>query len=185
MLICIYIDSNEVDYLLSEKKFGFLPDSLHHKCREQSWQVLYIKSGIKEGKGVFSNAFIRKNTALCNYGGVQVSNSFAKKHLLPFDEKCDYLVELYEKTSDGMKKFYINFDIKENKTLGQLLNHSSLHPNAVPKVFVTGTNQLDTISYLSCNIEPDEEILWDYGKHFSGVEPCMASCLKCKCAKCK
>ena len=54
---------------------------------------------------------------MCNYGGVQVSNSFAEKHLLPFDEKCDYLAELYEKTSDGMKKFYINFDIKENKTL--------------------------------------------------------------------
>ena len=151
MLICIYIYSNEVDYLLSGKIFGFplrkvLPDSLHHKCREQSWQGLYIKSGIKEGKCVFSNSFIRKNTALCNYGGVQVSNSFAKKHLLPFDEKCDYLVELHEKTFDGMKKFYINFDIKENKTLGQLLNHSSLHPNAVSKVFITGTNQLDIIS---------------------------------------
>ena len=190
MLIYICIYSNEVDYLLSGKKFSFplgkvLPDSLHHKYREQNWQGLYIKFGIKEGKGVLSNAFIRKNTALCNYGGGQVSNSFAKKHLLPFDEKCDYLVELYEKTSDGMKKFNINFDTKENKTLGQLLNHSSLHPNAVPKVFVTGTNQLDIIFYSSCNIEPDEEILQDYRKNFSGVEPCVVSCLKCNHAKCE
>ena len=120
MLICIYIYSNEVNYLLSGKKFGFplrkvLPDSLHQKCREQSWQGQYIKSGIKEGKGVFSNAFIRKNTALCNYGGVQVSNSFAKKHLLPFDEKWDYLVELYEKTSDGMKNFVLILILKKIK----------------------------------------------------------------------
>ena len=68
---------------------------------------------------------------------------------------------------------------------GQLLNYSSLHPNAVPKVLVTETNQLDIIFYSSCNIEPDEEILWDYGKYFSGVEPCVASCLKCKHAKCE
>ena len=65
------------------------------------------------------------------------------------------------------------------------MNHSSLHPNAVPRVFVTGTNQLDIIFYSHCNIEPNEEILWDYGKNFSGVEPCVVSCLKCKLAKCK
>ena len=118
MLICIY--RTEVDYLLLGKKFGFplrkvLPDSLHHKCREQNWQGLYIKSGIKEGKGVFSNAFTRKNTALCNYGGLQVSKSFAEKHLLPFDEKCDYLVELYEKTSDGIKNFILILILKKIK----------------------------------------------------------------------
>ena len=95
-----------MDYLLLGEKFSFplrkvLPDSLHQKCREQSWQGLHIKSGIKEGKGVFSNAFLRKNTALYNYGGVKVSNSFAEKHLLPFDEKCDYLVELHEKLLMG------------------------------------------------------------------------------------
>ena len=40
-----------------------------------------------------------------------------------------------------MGKFYINLDYKENKTLGQLPNHSSLHPNAIPRVAVMGTNQ--------------------------------------------
>ena len=71
-----------------------------------------------------------------NYGGVQVSQSYAEKYL-PDAEKCNYLVELLERTSCGMELFYMNCDSKRDKTYGQLINHSPLHPNAIPRTYVT------------------------------------------------
>ena len=50
--------------------------------------------------------------------------------MLPYDDECDYLVELREKTCDGaFVKVFVNFDPGKDKTFGQLLNHSSVHPN--------------------------------------------------------
>ena len=82
---------------------------------------------------------------MCNYGRVQVSRSYAEKYLLPDDEKCNYLVALLEKTSCGMELFYITCDSKMDKTYGQLINHSSLHPNATPKTNATAKDKLDII----------------------------------------
>ena len=91
-----------------------------------------------EGNGVFAKENIAKNTPLCNYGGVQVTTKYAEKYLLPFEDKCDYVVELRETTNDGLKNIYLNCHPTECKTFGQLLNHSSLHPNAVTKIYTTG-----------------------------------------------
>ena len=174
-----------MDYLISGEKFGFplrkvLPDGLRLKCTEQHWRGLKIKTGIKEGKGVFAEDSIKKHTALCNYGGVHISNIYAEKYLLPFHEKCNFLIELHEKTVDGMQRFFLNPDSKGELTFGQLLNHSSLHPNATPKVFAVEENRLDIIFFAKRDIQPDEQILWDYGKNFRGVEACVGSCLRCK-----
>ena len=173
-----------MNYLKSGEQFGFpllrvLPDKLVENCVKQDWGDIVVKSGLKEGKGVFAKAFIKKNTPLCNYGGVQVSSSYANKYLLPYDEKCNYLIELLEKTCSGMEKFYINRDLKIDKTYGQLLNHSSRHPNAKPRTYASGKGELELIFYATRDIKPFEEIVWDYGKHFSGVNPCVASCTKC------
>lgn len=174
-----------MNYLVSGAKFGFplrktLPDELREKCLKQDWCGIEIKAGLKEGKGVFTKEFIKKNTPLCNYGGVQVSRTYAEKYLLPHDEKCNYLIELLEKTNSGMQKFYINCDSKMDKTYGQLLNHSSLHPNATPRIYTTGKYKLEIIFCSQRDIKSGEEILWNYGKGYSGVEPCVESCLKCK-----
>ncbi len=173
-----------MDYPLSGEKFGFpllkaLPDTLQENCVKQDWCDIEVKSGLKEGKGVFAKAFIKKNTPLCNYGGVQVSRSYAEKYLLPYDDKCNYLIELVEKTCSGMETFYINRDLKREKTFGQLLNHSSRHPNSKPRLFTWGKGKLELIFFACREIKPFEEIVWDYGKHFSGVNPCVESCTKC------
>ena len=175
----------ETNYLVSAAKFGFplkkiLPDALREKCLSQDWCGIEIKSGLKEGRGVFAKKFIKKNAPLCNYGGVQVSQSYAEKYLLPADEKCNYLVEVLETTSYGMELFYINCDSKSDKTYGQLLNHSSLHPNAMPRTYATAKGKLDIIFCAQCDIKSGEEILWDYGKNYNGVEPRVESCMKCK-----
>ena len=38
---------------------------------------------------------------MCNYGGVQLTSNYAEKHLLPFEDKCDYVLELREMTGNG------------------------------------------------------------------------------------
>ena len=111
------INHVEANYLVPGAKFGvplrkILSDELREKCLKQNWCAIEIKSGLKEGKGVFAKKFIKKNAPLCNYGRVQVSQSYAEKYLLPDDKKCNYLVELLERTSCGMELFYINCDSK-------------------------------------------------------------------------
>ena len=109
-----------------------------------------------------------------------MSQSYAEKYLLPDDEKCNYLVELLERTSCGMELFYMNCDSKRVKTYGQLINHSSLHPNAIPRTYVTEKGKLEIIFSSQHDIKTGEEILWDYGENYNGVEPCVESCMKCK-----
>ena len=109
-----------------------------------------------------------------------MSRSYAEKYLLPDDEKCNYLVELLERTSCGMELFYMNCDSKRDKTYGQLINHSSLHPKAIPRTSVTEKGKLEIIFCSQCDIKTGEDILWDYGKNYNGVEPCVESCMKCK-----
>ena len=156
----------EANYFVSRAKFGFplrkiLSDELQEKCLKQDWCAIEIKSGLKKGRGVFAKKFIKKNTPLCNYGGVQVSQSYAEKYLLPDDEKCNYLVELLERTSYRMELFYINCDSKRDKTYGQLINHSSLHPNATSRTYATAKCKLEIIFCSQCDIKSGEEILWD------------------------
>ena len=177
-------DAETMTYLVSAAQFGFplekiLPDELREQCLKQDWGGIEIKSGLKEGRGGFAKKYIKKNDPFCNYGGVQVSRSYAEKYLLPNDEKCNYLVELVETTSSGMELF-INCDSKRDKTCGQLINHSSLHPNAIPRTYATAKGKLDIIFCAQRDIKSGEEILWDYGKNYNGVEPCVESCMKCK-----
>ena len=121
--------SPKMVYLLSGAKFGFpqrkvLPENLLRKCRNQDWSGLQIRSGLVEGNGVFAQEHFVKNTPLCNYGGVQLTSNYAEKHLLPFEDKCDYVLELHEMTDNGIKHIYLNCNPTGSKTYGQLLNHS-------------------------------------------------------------
>ena len=153
------------------------------KCGNQDWSGLQIRSGIMEGNGLFAQEHFVKNTPLCNYGGVQVTSNYAEKYLLPFEDKCDYVLKICETTDDGIKHIYLNCHLTESKTYGQLLNHSSLHPNAVTKIYATGKNKLDVIFVAKHDIRVDEEIVWDYGKNYTGVNPCVTLCFKYKNVK--
>ena len=59
------IDHGEANYLVSGEKFGFplrkiLTDELKEKCLKQDWCAIEIKSGLKEGRGVFAKKCIKK-----------------------------------------------------------------------------------------------------------------------------
>ena len=57
-------------------------------------------------------------------------------------------------------KFFINFDLGKDKTFGQLLNHSSVHPNVEPKIYLSEWNKLDILFRAKRKIEEGEEIVW-------------------------
>ena len=148
-------------YLLSWANFGFpqrkvLPDNLMRKRRNQDWSGLQIRSGLMEGNGIFAQEHFVKNTPLCNYRGVQVTSNYAEKYLLPFEDKCDYVLKICETTDDGIKHIYLNCHPTGSKTYGQLLNHSSLHPNAITKIYAPGKNKLDVIFVAKHDIRVDE-----------------------------
>ena len=154
------------------------------KCGNQDWSGLQIRSELMEGNGVFAQKHFVKNTLLCNYGGVQVTSNYTEKYLLPSKDKCDYVIKICETTNDGIKYIFINCHLTGSKTYGQLLNHSSLHPNAITKIYATGKNRLDVIFVAKRDIRVDEEIVWDYGKNYTDVNPCVTSCFRYRNQEC-
>ena len=177
-----------MDFLIYGKMFGFpwtwiLTEEFCQKYINQDWNRLEIRSRLKEGHSVFVKRVFRKDEYLCNYGGVMVSKVDAQQNLLPYDEKCNYLVELWEETCHGPDTFYINYNSSKQKTYGQLINHSLEHPNATMWTYAVSINVLDLMFSANRTINPGEQITWNYGKKYSGVNPCVDSCQKCKQGK--
>ncbi len=156
-----------------------MPTELSKKIKSQEWDSIVTVTGLPEGKGVFAKNEIRKNTVVCNYGGSFRSESYANKWLLPFDDKCFYLLELHEKYKEKWHHFYLNHDEASKESFGKYLNHSRLHPNLKDKLLVTQSNELDVIFYAIRNIKVNEQLVWDYGKEFTGIKECISGCKRC------
>ena len=89
----------------------YIPNKYREKCAFQSWEGVKVVLGLAEGRGVFSTKTFSRGNFICNYGGLNVRESYAEKHMLPFDDECNYLVDLREKTCDEASvKVFINFD---------------------------------------------------------------------------
>ena len=85
---------------------------------------------------MFSTVEFKKNYAICNYGGIFLSEEYTKAFLLPYEEKCNYLLELHERYKWKWVKFYLNHDAS-TETFGKYINHLKVHPNLTFKIFVT------------------------------------------------
>ena len=158
----------------------YIPDQYKEKCDFQSWEGVKVVPGLAEGRGVFSTKTFSRGSIICNYSGLNVTKSYAEKHMLPYEDQCNYLVELREKTCDGASvKVFVNFDPGKEKTFSQLLYHSSVHANVESKIYLSESNKLDILFRAERKIKEDEEIVWDYGSNFSGVNNCVSSCIKC------
>ena len=97
----------------------YIPDQYKENCDFQSWKGVKVIRGLAEGRGVFSKKTFSRGSIICNYGGLNVTESYAEKHMLPYEEQCNYLVELREKTCDGASvKVFVNFDPGKEKTFG-------------------------------------------------------------------
>ena len=112
------------------------------------WSGIEIKSGLKEGRGVFANALIKKNLPLCNYGGVQLSRTYAEKYLLPDEDKCNYLVELLEKIAlCGLRWFKLNVSKYQKMSSCQkdvkLSKRCQMSKNETPRLWRRFTKKLN------------------------------------------
>ena len=158
-----------------------MPKNLHEQCKKQTWMKIKIVEGLPEGKGVFAISDIPRGTYVCNYGGSFLSIKYCEKNLLPFEEKCNYLVEMKENINGKWEKVFLNHDEKTVETFGKLLNHSRIHPNVKCKVFAIEEEQLIDILFITLrDVKKGEQLVWDYGPNFSGVDRCVQSCSRCK-----
>lgn len=155
-----------------------MPEALKRKCIDQNWDHIEIRYGLAEGRGVFTTKTFHAGEVVCNYGGTNVSREVAEKYLLPFEDKCDYVVELFEQSSSGWQKFYLN--CKSELTFGQTLNHSYLHPNVKPDVYSVGPRELDLLFTTVRSIDANEQLVWNYGTKYTGVRPCVQNCKLCR-----
>lgn len=173
------ISSNS--FIHRSKAYPFLkriPDEWASKSDKQDWTGLEVLK-CAEGKGVFATVDLKKNDVICNYGGHFLNEDYTKKYLLPYEEKCNYLLEMFQKYKGHFQKFYLNHDFS-TETFGKYVNHSKLHPNLEFKIYVTEDEKLDVIFIAKKNIAKGSEVLWNYGKSFNGVNDCVKSCSLCK-----
>ena len=125
------------------------------------------------------NKIIKKDTAVCNYGGHFVKQEFAEEYLLPYEEKCDYLLELEENFKGEWKKFYLNHDEKSCETVGKYLNHSKKHPNLTMRVYAD-KDKVEVIFFTLRKIYVNEQLVWNYGPQYNGVWDCVDTCRRCR-----
>ena len=134
--------------------------------------------GLKEGKGVVAKKVIKPNTSVCNYGGHFIQHKYAEKHLLPFEKKCDYLLEIRENYRGEYKKFYLNHDSDSSETFGKYLNHSQIHPNVAQRIYSDG-EKLEIIFVTTRQVDVVEQLVWNYGSQYKGVDQCVENCPRC------
>ena len=112
-----------------------LPKNLHEQCKKQSWMKIKIAEGLPEGKGVFAITDINRGTYVYNYGRIILNRNYCEKKLLPFEEKCNYLVEMKENIYGKWQKVFLNHDENTKDTFGKFLNHSRINPNVRCQIF--------------------------------------------------
>lgn len=158
-----------------------MPKRLHEKCKQQNWTKIKIVDGLPEGKGVFAICDIERGTYVCNYGGSFLNNRYCEQNLLPFEDKCNYLIEMKENINGRWNKVFLNHDENTTETFGKFLNHSKIHPNVKCQIYVGEEGKfLDILFITTRDVKKGEEIVWDYGSNFSGVGRCVQSCARCK-----
>lgn len=115
---------------------------------------------VKGRFGVFATRKINKAAFVCEYAGDLIDRREA--------ERRD---EIYELNRKGSYMFYFNWNNKcycldatePTYRLGRLVNHSRKNPNAKMEIF-THSNKPYLILTAIREIQPNEEILYDYGE---------------------
>ena len=177
----IYISQRR--YSEDFKFLQIIPSELKKRCQVQSWEGLKLKTGLKEGKGVVAGKVILKCTAVCNYGGHFIQQEYAEKNLLPFEKKCNFLLEMNENYKGKNIKFYLNHDENSPETFGKYLNHSKKHPNVKMRVYVDG-DKLEVIFFTTKKVDIGEQLVWNYGSKYQGVGECVENCKICRLQQC-
>eukprot|EP00055_Hartaetosiga_balthica_P007022 m.23602 g.23602 ORF g.23602 m.23602 type:complete len:293 (-) comp5561_c0_seq1:154-1032(-) len=132
---------------------------------------LEIVSLGEKGKGVLANKLFHRGDFVCEYAGDLINSEDAVER-----EKA-YLKEANENQIDCMPCYMYFFkhnnvpwcvDATKSPRIGRLINHSRTEANLRTKLFV-----VDSIPHLGLvaikNIDPGEELLYDYGERDPSV----------------
>lgn len=130
-----------------------LTDPTHIEEREDPEEI-------KGRFGVFAKRRILKGSFICEYAGDLIDRREA--------ERRDVIYELKQK---GSYMFYFNWNNKcycldatePTNRLGRLVNHSRKRPNAKMEIFPHNNKPYIMLTAIR-DIEPNEEILYDYGE---------------------
>jgi SET domain-containing protein len=137
--------------------------------------MLEVRQGLPEGMGVFTTREVQQGTVLCNYGGILLSKR-AGMEMHSGNEFGNYLMEFIFK----QKRYFCLHSKHTIDTYGKLINHSKLHPNCTPKVFQRRGGVPEVMFLALEHINAGEQLVYDYGKIYDGVEKCISNCFKCK-----
>ena len=78
------------------------------------------------------------------------------------------------------QQYHVVDAAEDDGSLGRLINHSRLHPNIKPTIWVDSENKLRVLMKTTEAIAPGRELLFDYGSGYTEkVEDCVAGCHKC------
>lgn len=82
--------------------------------------------------------------------------------------------------------FYAVHCLHTMETFGKFLNHSKKHPNLMAKVMLhPQSGKPDIIFKAQKNIKKGEQLCYDYGPKYKGLNECLDSCWKCSEFFCK
>jgi len=114
----------------------------------------------EKGRGVFSSKKFNKGDFVCEYAGELIDVQEARMREAEYEETPE--VGSYMYFFEFKSKKYCVDATKESDRLGRLLNHSKISSNVSTQLF-----PINEIPYLilvaSQDIEPGEELLYDYG----------------------
>ena len=160
-----------------------MPLEIKSLITSQEWPYVEVRDGLKEGRGVFAKVNIDKNKVVCNYRGLILSAEEASKTLLNEPSKCDYLLEMNENINRQTVKFYKNHDMMTDNIIGKYINHSKIHPNLKCRLSVMSKGVINVLFITIRNIVAGEQLIWDYGNSYNGVQNCVEDCPKCQSLK--
>jgi hypothetical protein len=148
-------------------------------CANESelWPGLEIRTGLREGRGVFTKVGFKKGHIVCNYGAQLLNISEVQK--LSFSER-NYLLEFSVVKRCYRLPHYMHYNCEKDFTFGELVNQSSRHPVLCHKVHLRPDGTPDVHFIAKCNIPPNTELCYNYGPTFKGVGQCVVSCSKCR-----
>ena len=142
------------------------------------FSLVEIRDGLPEGKGLFCKMDVPHCTFICNYGGKLMTNREGKEYMAGDNDFCYFYEFNFDKNGRNTKLYYNH--TKETFSFGKFINHSRNHYNVLPKVFFRADGQPEIMFISLKKISKGEEILFDYGRHYEGVNSCVSSCKKCK-----
>ncbi|RNA14328.1 N-lysine methyltransferase SETD8-like isoform X1 [Brachionus plicatilis] len=141
--------------LEKEKRYTF--ENLIKNCIEDGLEIRHMN---EKGRGIFACKYFKKGDFVCEYAGEMISYQVAKKREELYAQ--DLSIGCYMYFFEYKAKIWCIDATSETQRLGRLLNHSKTEGNCRTQLFEIGSKP-HLILVAARDIEPGEEMLYDYG----------------------